>query len=190
LSLSFTSLGDRLRSEGYLVDYAIDGEEKVEKVSTLPVDLIVLDIMIPKRNGFMVMMCAAIFARPGSVSAYASELAASSIQQRRKCFLSSGSARSRGRKSHGELLINEELREERSATWSACRAACSITARISSLSRSEAANSRRRSETRTRRPRMHGRPPHFPSSIVVLFGGLAMAILYLTNCVRSVGRAI
>lgn len=46
------TLGDRLRSEGYVVDFAIDGIEAVEKAISLPFDLIILDIMLPAKNGF------------------------------------------------------------------------------------------------------------------------------------------
>ena len=45
------TLGDRLRSEGYLVDIAIDGKIGLDKISRLPFDLIILDIMLPLRNG-------------------------------------------------------------------------------------------------------------------------------------------
>ena len=44
-----------LEKEGYTVNLAYDGEEAVEKVyETLP-DLIVLDIMLPKKDGFQVL---------------------------------------------------------------------------------------------------------------------------------------
>jgi two-component system alkaline phosphatase synthesis response regulator PhoP len=46
------TLGDRLRSEGYAVDFAVDGDEAFKKVSQIPFDLIVMDIMLPRRNGF------------------------------------------------------------------------------------------------------------------------------------------
>jgi two-component system alkaline phosphatase synthesis response regulator PhoP len=46
------TLSDRLRSEGYVVDFAIDGEEGLEKATHLAFDLIILDIMLPRRNGF------------------------------------------------------------------------------------------------------------------------------------------
>jgi two-component system, OmpR family, alkaline phosphatase synthesis response regulator PhoP len=46
------TLGDRLRSEGYVVDFAIDGQEAFDKATTLPFDLIILDVMLPVRNGF------------------------------------------------------------------------------------------------------------------------------------------
>jgi two-component system, OmpR family, alkaline phosphatase synthesis response regulator PhoP len=47
-----TTLGVRLRSEGYVVDTAEDGEEGFEKATTLPFDLIILDVMLPYRSGF------------------------------------------------------------------------------------------------------------------------------------------
>lgn len=46
------TLSDRLHSEGYVVDLAADGEEGFEKATTLPFDLIILDVMLPRRNGF------------------------------------------------------------------------------------------------------------------------------------------
>jgi two-component system, OmpR family, alkaline phosphatase synthesis response regulator PhoP len=46
------TLGDRLRSEGYSVDFASDGEEGFRKASQNPSDLIILDIMLPRKNGF------------------------------------------------------------------------------------------------------------------------------------------
>jgi len=46
------TLGDRLRSEGYVVDIACDGIAGFEKATKFPFDLIVLDVMLPYRNGF------------------------------------------------------------------------------------------------------------------------------------------
>ena len=46
------TLSDRLRSEGYMVDFAADGDQGFDKATTLPFDLIILDIMLPRRNGF------------------------------------------------------------------------------------------------------------------------------------------
>src|SRR6516225_10203872 len=43
------TLQDRLRSEGYVVDLAVHGEEGTEKATQLPFDLIILDIMLPGR---------------------------------------------------------------------------------------------------------------------------------------------
>jgi two-component system alkaline phosphatase synthesis response regulator PhoP len=48
------TLGDRLRSEGYAVDCAADGEEGFEKATLMPFDLIVLDVMLPRKSGFSV----------------------------------------------------------------------------------------------------------------------------------------
>lgn len=50
------TLQDRLRSEGYMVDFAVDGEEGTEKATQLPFDLIILDIMLPRRSGLDVCM--------------------------------------------------------------------------------------------------------------------------------------
>jgi len=47
-------VGDSLRKEGYRVEYAADGDEALAKARTLAVDLIILDIMLPGRNGFEV----------------------------------------------------------------------------------------------------------------------------------------
>jgi len=45
------TLSDRLQSEGYVVDFSPDGEQGFEKATTLPFDLIILDIMLPHRSG-------------------------------------------------------------------------------------------------------------------------------------------
>jgi len=46
------ALEDRLKSEGYTVDLALDGEEGLRKATQGTCDLIVLDIMLPRKNGF------------------------------------------------------------------------------------------------------------------------------------------
>ena len=46
------TLGDRLTTEGYQVDYATNGDEAVEKAMRLPLDLILLDVMLPRKSGF------------------------------------------------------------------------------------------------------------------------------------------
>jgi two-component system, OmpR family, alkaline phosphatase synthesis response regulator PhoP len=46
------TLGDRLATEGYQVDYAANGDEAFEKATRLPFDLILLDVMLPRRSGF------------------------------------------------------------------------------------------------------------------------------------------
>ncbi|MBM3777554.1 MAG: response regulator transcription factor [Acidimicrobiia bacterium] len=48
------TLGDRLRSEGYEVECAADGEEGIEKASSQPFDLILLDLMLPRLSGLEV----------------------------------------------------------------------------------------------------------------------------------------
>lgn len=44
-----------LEKEGYEVDLAFDGEEAIEKVYNGNPDLILLDIMLPKKDGFQVL---------------------------------------------------------------------------------------------------------------------------------------
>src|SRR5215472_16949474 len=46
-----TTLSDRLRTEGYMVETASDGIEAVEKATNQPFDLILLDLMLPRRGG-------------------------------------------------------------------------------------------------------------------------------------------
>jgi len=45
------TLGDRLRLEGYEVEFASDGLTGFEKITTSSFDLIILDIMLPERSG-------------------------------------------------------------------------------------------------------------------------------------------
>ena len=45
------TLGDRLRNDGYYVDFAADGNEGLNKPTSLPFDLIILDVMLPHRSG-------------------------------------------------------------------------------------------------------------------------------------------
>lgn len=46
------ALADRLQSEGYKVEFASDGEEGLHKATQDSFGLIVLDIMLPRKNGF------------------------------------------------------------------------------------------------------------------------------------------
>jgi two-component system, OmpR family, alkaline phosphatase synthesis response regulator PhoP len=46
------TLSDRLKDEGYMPDCAADGVEGVPKAVSGSYDLIILDVMLPKRNGF------------------------------------------------------------------------------------------------------------------------------------------
>ena len=46
------TLSDRLRAEGYVVNFARDGNDGLDKATRLPFDLIILDVMLPGKNGF------------------------------------------------------------------------------------------------------------------------------------------
>jgi two-component system alkaline phosphatase synthesis response regulator PhoP len=46
------ALADRLQSEGYKVEFASDGEEGLRKSTQNSFDLVILDIMLPRKNGF------------------------------------------------------------------------------------------------------------------------------------------
>ena len=49
------TLSDRLRREGYVVDTAGDGDIGLEKATTGGYDLVLLDVMLPRRNGLDVL---------------------------------------------------------------------------------------------------------------------------------------
>ena len=49
------TVGDRLRNDGYMVEYATNGDEAFEKAARLPFDLIILDIMLPGKDGLEVL---------------------------------------------------------------------------------------------------------------------------------------
>jgi two-component system, OmpR family, alkaline phosphatase synthesis response regulator PhoP len=46
------TLGDRLKSEGYEVDFAMDGDEGLRKATQNSCDLVILDVMLPRKSGF------------------------------------------------------------------------------------------------------------------------------------------
>jgi two-component system alkaline phosphatase synthesis response regulator PhoP len=46
------TLTDRLRNEGYVVETAGDGNAGLKRALDEPYDLIILDVMLPQRNGF------------------------------------------------------------------------------------------------------------------------------------------
>jgi two-component system alkaline phosphatase synthesis response regulator PhoP len=46
------TVGDRLRNEGYAVECAADGDDAFEKATQIPFDLIILDVMLPRKSGF------------------------------------------------------------------------------------------------------------------------------------------
>ena len=45
-------LSDRLQKEGYLIDVCNDGESGFQQASQISHDLILLDLMLPKKNGY------------------------------------------------------------------------------------------------------------------------------------------
>ena len=49
------TLSDRLRREGYEVDTAGDGQTGLDKAATGEFDLVLLDVMLPRKNGFDVL---------------------------------------------------------------------------------------------------------------------------------------
>jgi two-component system, OmpR family, alkaline phosphatase synthesis response regulator PhoP len=46
------TLGDRLENEGYTVEFGVDGEEALRKATRDAYDLILLDVMLPKKSGY------------------------------------------------------------------------------------------------------------------------------------------
>jgi len=59
------TLTDRLESEGYAVDSAREGGEALKKAAEGPYDLILLDVMLPGKNGFDV--CRELRSRGSSI---------------------------------------------------------------------------------------------------------------------------
>jgi DNA-binding response OmpR family regulator len=49
------ALEDNLVAEGYAVDLAKNGEEAIEKIKKRKPDLVLLDILMPKQDGFYVL---------------------------------------------------------------------------------------------------------------------------------------
>ncbi len=46
---------NKLKREGYFADTAFDGNTALDKIFNNPYDLIILDVMLPKRNGFEIL---------------------------------------------------------------------------------------------------------------------------------------
>jgi DNA-binding response OmpR family regulator len=46
------TLSDRLKGEGYVTEFAADGAEGLRRAVHEPYDLIILDVMLPQKNGF------------------------------------------------------------------------------------------------------------------------------------------
>jgi len=55
---------DALKGSGYRISTAVDGEEALAKAATEHPDLLVLDIILPKKNGFQV--CRQLKTSPGT----------------------------------------------------------------------------------------------------------------------------
>lgn len=49
------ALNDKLSMKGYQVELAFSGKEALEKIMTQKPDLILLDIMLPHKNGFQIL---------------------------------------------------------------------------------------------------------------------------------------
>lgn len=49
------AIKDKLKREGYFADTAFDGDTALDKIFNNPYDLIILDVMLPKKNGFTVL---------------------------------------------------------------------------------------------------------------------------------------
>ena len=49
------ALKDNLEAEGYAVDTAMNGEEALERIRSRCPDLILLDLLMPKQDGFFVI---------------------------------------------------------------------------------------------------------------------------------------
>jgi DNA-binding response OmpR family regulator len=50
-----STVEDNLLSEGFTVDVAKDGEEALEKIKKNKPDLVLLDLLLPKKDGFYVL---------------------------------------------------------------------------------------------------------------------------------------
>lgn len=48
-------LGEKFKGIGFEVDVAVDGEQAVPVIERVKPDLIILDLILPKRNGFEVL---------------------------------------------------------------------------------------------------------------------------------------
>lgn len=44
-----------LKAEGYSADFCFDGEEALSYIETVSYDIIIMDIMMPKKNGWEVL---------------------------------------------------------------------------------------------------------------------------------------
>lgn len=72
-------ISKRLAAEGYSVDSCFDGEEALDFASMADYDAIILDVMMPKKDGFDVLRC---LRRSGNTSAVLFLTAKDSIEDR------------------------------------------------------------------------------------------------------------
>jgi len=50
-----TILANRLKKEGFVISQAFDGQEGIDSLSTEKPDLVILDLILPRRSGFEVL---------------------------------------------------------------------------------------------------------------------------------------
>ena len=82
------SLSYVLQREGYHVESAVDGQEAMSKIETLRPDLVFLDLMLPRLDGFQI--CRRVKERPDLRSIYVIILTAKGQQEDRRKGLQAG----------------------------------------------------------------------------------------------------
>lgn len=76
------SLSYVLQREGYHVESAVDGQEAMSKIETIRPDLVFLDLMLPRLDGFQI--CRRVKERPDLRSIYVIILTAKGQQEDRQ----------------------------------------------------------------------------------------------------------
>lgn len=82
------SLSYVLQREGYRVESAVDGQEAMAKIEALRPDLVFLDLMLPRLDGFQI--CRRVKDRPDLRSIYVIILTAKGQQEDRQKGLAAG----------------------------------------------------------------------------------------------------
>ncbi len=82
------SLSYVLQREGYRVESAVDGQEAMAKIEALRPDLVFLDLMLPRLDGFQI--CRRVKDRPDLRSIYVIILTAKGQQEDRQKGLQAG----------------------------------------------------------------------------------------------------